>query len=297
MKKMPFLALNQFLREKFGERVQKIPLDAGLSCPNRDKKTGRGGCIYCNGLGSGTGSLVLKNISIFQQMKEGMAWAQKRYKARKYIAYFQSFSNTYGDPAYLYALYKEAIINDKVVGLFIGTRPDCINQDVLHTIKMASSHRFVAIELGLQSANDKTLRLINRGHTVRAFEEAVSMIRRWDKNIHICAHIIFGLPSETKHDMLNTIDFLRRIDIDGVKFHQLYILKNTPISNMYRNKKIAILSMEDYCNMVSEGIKRLKNGAVIHRLQADPPKADLIAPDWSLKKHEIREKIISLLGC
>jgi len=288
----PFLTLNQYLRALFGQRVQKIPLDAGLSCPNRDGTKGVGGCIYCDALGSGTG-LSRRGKGIREQMMDGIRWAKRRYKAQRFIAYFQAFSNTYAPPERLQALYKEALVSEDVVGLFIGTRPDCIDEAVLDAILYASRGRLVTVELGLQSANDKTLRRINRGHTVQDFINAVELLKKRD--IPVCAHVIFGLPGEGPEQMIATIHFLRELGINGIKFHQLYILRGTKLHEEYKNGGIQLLKEEEYSELVAKSILELPSSTVIHRLQGDPPRDRLIAPLWSLSKDKVRKEIIKKL--
>ena len=283
--------LNHYLKQLFGKRVQKIPLDAGLGCPNRDRKTGTGGCIYCDPNGSGTG-LHRKGVSVREQMQNGIKWARQRYGAGLFIAYFQSYSNTYAPPQRLEALYKEALISPDVVGLFIGTRPDCVNQDVVRVIKKFSKTHLVTVELGLQSAHDRTLKRINRGHDVAEFIRARTLLKK--NQIPVCAHVIFGLPGEDRKDMLYTIEFLSKLQIEGVKFHQLYVLKDSPMERLYKKGEFEFLSMEEYCTLVAEAIRRLPPHTVVHRLQGDPPHdRPLLGPGWATKKHEIRSAIMS----
>ncbi len=289
-----FLSLNEHLRSLFGTRVQKIPLDAGFTCPNRDGTKGRTGCIYCDPRGSGTG-LYKKGYSVAQQMISGIKWAERRYKARLFIAYFQSFSNTYAPPERLEATYREAIINSDVVGLFIGTRPDCIDSDVIRAIKRAAQDRYVTVELGLQSANNDTLKAINRGHTVEDFIRAVELLKRY--KIPVCSHVIFGLPGEGHDEMLESVRLLADLGVEGIKFHQLYILEGTKAELLYRQGAIRELSLQEYASLVAEAIKLLPPQTVVHRLQGDPPRSErLIAPQWSYKKGEVRRLILETLG-
>lgn len=285
------LTLNKYLKNRFGKRVQKIPLDAGLGCPNREGETKRGGCIYCDPNGSGTG-LHKRGLSIREQMQNGIQWARHRYGAQLFIAYFQSYSNTYAPPHRLDALYRDALVSQDVVGLFIGTRPDCIDKEVVDVIKGFSKERLVTVEMGLQSAHDQTLQKINRGHSVRDFITAYSMLK--ENGIPVCAHVIFGLPGEDHDDMLETIELLCKLDVDGIKFHQLYVLKDTPLESMYKRGEFDLLSMEEYCKLVIEAIRMLPPKTIVHRLQGDPPREPpLIAPQWSRRKHEIRQIIMS----
>ena len=291
--KLPYLSLNHYLKQKFGERVQKIPLDAGLSCPNRDGSKGRTGCIYCDPKGSGTG-LAAKGMSVSEQMHQGIEWAKKRYNARKFIAYFQSFSNTYGPLELLERLYLQSLQGPEVVGVAIGTRPDCIDRERLKLIAKIFKDKMIWIELGLQSANNHTLNLINRGHTVEQFEKAVHLIKEF--NFSICAHVIFGLPEETKQDMEETINYINSLPIDGIKFHQLYILENVPIFRLYQKGQIKPMSQTEYANMVAWAIKQLRPNMVIQRLTGDPPRHGLAAPVWSREKHKTIELIHEFLN-
>lgn len=276
-----YLSLNYYLKQKFGERVQKIPLDAGLTCPNRDGLKGRTGCIYCDSKGSGTGE-ASKGISVEQQMLQGMEWARRRYKARKFIAYFQSFSNTYAPLNRLEALYKQALQGPNVVGVSIGTRPDCVDEERLSLIAHIFEGKMVWIELGLQSAHNETLKMINRGHTVEDFEQAVRLSKKF--GFLVCAHVIFGLPGEGRQEMEHTIEYINALPVDGIKFHQLYILKNCPVYRLYKRGSLVPMAQEEYARMVAWSIKRLRPGVVIHRLTGDPPKHGLVAPMWSTDK-------------
>ncbi|MDX9819268.1 MAG: TIGR01212 family radical SAM protein, partial [Desulfococcus multivorans] len=208
--------LNTYFKTIFGHRVHKIALDAGLSCPNRDGTLSRGGCIYCNARGSGTG-LYQKGQSITEQIETAKAFLAKRYKAKEFIAYFQSFTNTYAPLPRLRQLYDEALSAADVAGLSIGTRPDCVDEDILSLLESYGKTRLIWIEYGLQSAHDRTLARINRGHDFKAFEKAVQMTR--NRGIRICAHVILGLPGETLEDMLETARIVSGMGLDGIKFH------------------------------------------------------------------------------
>jgi len=213
--------LNTALRERFGCRVQKINLDAGLTCPNRDGRAGLGGCIYCNRLGSGTGAS--RHQSITTQLESGKAFLQKRYKARKFLAYFQSFSNTYAPVEKLRNLYEEALAVPDIVGLTIGTRPDCVEEPVLDLLAELGEKTYLLVEYGLQSIHDRTLNLINRGHSVDTFLDAVTRTRA--RGLEICVHVILGLPGEDKAAMLETARALGEMDIQAVKIHLLYVVQ------------------------------------------------------------------------
>jgi radical SAM protein (TIGR01212 family) len=276
-----YLSLNQYLRSIFGARVQKISLDAGFTCPNRDGTKGRGGCIYCNARGSGTGA-YRSGKDIAEQMKAGINWAGRRYGAGKFIAYFQSFSNTYAPVGRLEAIYTQALVGPEVVGLSIGTRPDCIDKERLELISRLGEGRMVWMEYGLQSASDITLARINRKHTVSDFIKAVEVSKEY--GLMTCAHVIFGLPGEGRSEMENTIRLLSDLRIEGIKFHQLYIVKNTKLNKLYRAGNYRPIEQEDYVEMVAWALANLPEGTVIQRLMGDPPSNDLVAPGWSLDK-------------
>jgi len=222
---------NSYLRDLFGCRVQKISLDAGLTCPNRDGTLGYGGCVYCNDRGSGTGA-ARSHSSITEQIQSAKSYLATRYKARKFLAYFQSFSNTYAPLTRLKALYEEALAVEDVVGLTIGTRPDCVPDEVLDCLEVISTRSPVWMEYGLQSAKDATLRAIGRGHSARDFVDAV--LRTHQRGLPVCAHVILGLPGETREDMMATSRFLASLPIDAVKIHLLYVVRGTVLEEWYR---------------------------------------------------------------
>ena len=272
--------LNTALRERFGCRVQKISLDAGLTCPNRDGRVGFGGCIYCNPLGSGTGAS--RSQSITDQLESGKAFLRRRYKAQKFIAYFQSFSNTYAPIGILRRLYEEALSVPDIVGLTIGTRPDCVEDPVLDLVTEMSQRTYVLMEYGLQSAHDRTLSVINRGHTVEAFRDAV--IRTRARGLDICVHVILGLPGEDKTDMLDTARALAEMDIQAIKIHLLYVIRDTPLHRLYDRGDYACLSREAYVDIVCDFLALLPPHVIIHRLTGDPHREEFVAPWWALEK-------------
>ncbi|MFO7965737.1 MAG: TIGR01212 family radical SAM protein [Desulfobacterales bacterium] len=290
--KIRFYDLNTYYRGLFGCRVQKISLDAGFTCPNRDGTLSTGGCIYCNERGSGTGNYQ-KGMSVSEQLKQGMDAMKRRYKAEKFIAYFQAFSNTYGPVHRLERLYREALSFREVVGLSIGTRPDCINPAVLELLEKCASESLVWIEYGLQSANDRTLSLINRGHNLACFVDAVEATR--NRGMYICAHVILGLPGESRRDMMKTADVLRELKVDGVKLHLCYVVCNTVLEKMYREGAYRCLEQEEYAELVVDFLERLPEEMVIHRIASDPHPDELVAPKWSLEKNTIRFLISEIM--
>jgi radical SAM protein (TIGR01212 family) len=275
--------LNTYLRNIFGYRVQKITVDAGLTCPNRDGSLSHGGCIYCNIRGSGTGAHA-KGLSVSRQLNNGKNSLSKRYKAKKFIAYFQSFSNTYAPLQDLQRLYDEALKVDDIVGLSIGTRPDCVDEAVLDMLQNYARHHLIWIEYGLQSARDATLAFINRGHNVQCFKDAVEKTK--NRGIKICAHVILGLPHENRQDMLHTAATIARLGIDGVKLHLLYVVEGTPLETLYRKGEFKCLEQQAYVNLVCDFLERIPAEMVIQRLTGDPHRKELVAPEWALKKTE-----------
>lgn len=278
---LPYTDLNSYYRERYGCRVQKITLDAGLTCPNRDGTISTGGCIYCNARGSGTGAHGIRTIA--DQMREAKASLRKRYSVVKFMAYFQSFTNTYAPPDHLRSLYSEALEDDDTVGMIIGTRPDCVNDAVLDLIAEFSSGTDVTVEYGLQSVHDSTLTRINRGHTFAAFQDAVARTRA--RGIGVGVHVILGLPGESADDMLETARVLGGMDIQAIKIHLLYVIRDTPLENIYRTGEYQCLTRDEYADIVAGFLGWLPPKVVIHRLTGDPHRDELVAPAWALEKH------------
>lgn len=275
--------LNTYFRKMFGCRVQKITVDAGLTCPNRDGSTGTGGCIYCNVRGSGTGAWA-DGKSVTVQLLEGKKVLTRRYKAKKFIAYFQSYSNTYAPIRQLKRLYDEALSVEDVIGLSIGTRPDCADTERLSFIQDYTQDYLIWIEYGLQSADDDTLTFINRGHDVNRFVRAVQDTK--NRGIKICAHVILGLPHEDRSHMLKTAQMIADLGIDGVKLHLLYVVKGTPMEKLYRRGKYRCLDQVEYVELVCDFLERIPASVVIQRLTGDPHRDELVAPAWSQRKSE-----------
>lgn len=277
-------SLNYFLREKFGEKVFKISLDAGFSCPNRDGTIGTKGCIYCSERGSGDFAGNRK-ISISDQFADIKNMMNNKWKNGRYIAYFQAYTNTYAPVNVLRKKYEEAIGMEGVVGLAIATRPDCLGEEVLSLLEEFSKKVYTWVELGLQTSNENTAKLINRGYRLEVFKEAVCNLRK--RNIDVVVHTIFGLPGEAKDDMLNTIKYVSNCDVQGIKIHLLHLMKNTPLVKLYEQGKLIFLEKEEYIDLICEAITILPPDMVIHRLTGDAPRNLLIGPMWSLKKWEV----------
>ena len=280
--------LNTYLRGLFGCRVQKIPVDAGLTCPNRDGTGGTGGCIYCNAKGSGTGAFA-RGLSVTEQVQQGKQALSKRYKARKFIVYFQSFSNTYAPLSRLQALYEEALKGADIVGLSVGTRPDCVSEPVIDLLRSYTPRHLIWLEYGLQSAHDSTLKFINRGHDRQAFCRAVKMTR--NRGLNVCAHVILGLPGENREHMLTTADLLADLGVDGIKLHLLYVIKGTRLEELYHGGQVRCLQQQEYVELVCDFLERLPQQMVIQRLTGDPHPQELVAPDWALRKNETLTRI------
>lgn len=283
---------NSYLRDFFGCRVRKISLDAGLTCPNRDGTLGYGGCVYCNDRGSGTGA-ARSHSSITEQIQSAKSYLATRYKARKFLAYFQSFSNTYAPLTRLKALYEEALAVEDVVGLTIGTRPDCVPDEVLDCLEVISTRSPVWMEYGLQSAKDATLRAIGRGHSARDFVDAV--LRTHQRGLPICAHVILGLPGETREDMMATSRFLASLPIDAVKIHLLYVVRGTVLEEWYRRGTYSCLSRDEYVSLVGEFLLYLPPHLIIQRLTGDPHPDELVAPAWAMEKQQNLQAILTYM--
>uniref|UniRef100_UPI003565BB1D TIGR01212 family radical SAM protein n=1 Tax=Desulfosarcina sp. TaxID=2027861 RepID=UPI003565BB1D len=288
MHKKPYRDLNTYFRSLFGCRVHKVTVDAGLDCPNRDGSISIGGCIYCNANGSGTGA-YRQGVSITQQIERSKARIARRFKTNKLMAYFQSFSNTYAPVEHLKALYDEALAIEDVVGLAVGTRPDCVDPPVLDLLEGYAKKHLIWVEYGLQSAHDRTLARINRGHDFACFEQAVSLTR--NRKINICAHVILGLPGESRQEMLETADAIAAMGIDGIKLHLLYVVRGTPMENLYRAGRYRCLGQREYVELVCDFIERLPETMIIQRLTGDPHPKELVAPAWSLQKRETMDLI------
>ncbi len=290
--KQRYTDFNTYLRNQFGCRVQKITLDAGFTCPNRDGMISTGGCIYCNPNGSGTGAHG-KGISITDQIVKGKQALKRRYKAKLFMAYFQSFSNTYAPVEKLKKIYDEALSVDEVAALSIGTRPDCVNEPILSLLESYTKNYLVWIEYGIQSVHNSTLSVINRGHDFRCFHKAVEATA--ERGIKICAHIILGLPGEDRKHMLETAKTLADMKIDGIKIHLLYVIKGTKLEEMYRKGRYRCLEQLEYADLVCDFLEHLPREVIIQRLTGDPHPEELVAPSWALKKRENLELIKNTL--
>lgn len=280
--------LNSFLRNKFGEKVYKISLDGGFSCPNRDGKAGFGGCTFCSSKGSGdyAGERLKSITEQFEDIKKMM---EKKWKNGKYIAYFQAYTNTYAPVDVLRQKYEEAISQEGVVALAIATRPDCINEEVLDLIEEMNKKVYTWVELGLQTIHEKSAENFNRGYTLDVFDKAVKDLR--DRNIDVVVHTIFGLPEETAEDIMETVKYVVNKPIQGVKFHLLHLMEKTRMVKDYEEGRLKFLSQNEYVDLICKAICITPQNIVIHRLTGDAPRKLLIGPMWSLKKWEVLNAI------
>lgn len=272
-----------YLREIFGERVQKISIDAAMSCPNRDGTISSAGCIFCDRRGSGTGRLLDKGMSPCEQIIRAKAYLTQRYGARKFIAYLQSFTNTYGPVEQLKRLYDDILSFPEMVGLSVGTRPDCVDEPILDLLASYNQGYLVWVEYGLQSAHDVTLARINRGHDAACFAKSAQATA--EKGIKVCAHVILGLPGETPEMMLDTARFLSACSVDGVKIHLLYVTRGTALEKIYKNGELRCLEQLEYVDLVVRFLEILPERMIIQRLTGDPPAGDLVAPAWAGDKN------------
>ena len=281
--------LNKYLKDKFGERTLKICIDGGFTCPNRDGRVGYGGCAFCSERGSGE-HIIADNIS--NQVKNYFT-SYKAERANKFIAYFQNFTNTYDSIENLKMKYDSALIDDKIVALAIATRPDCISEDVCKLLKSYSEKYYVWVELGLQTSNENTGKIINRCYTDEQFSAAVSLLNKY--NIDVVTHIMVGLPGENFDDIKNTVNFVNNHSIQGLKIHSTYVVKNTRLADMYFNGKYTPISLEYYLDCASYILTHISPDIIIHRVSGDAPKDLLIAPDWNLHKKWIINGLDKLL--
>ena len=307
--------LNTYLKEKFGERTLKIPVDGGFTCPNRDGKVGYGGCIFCTERGSGE-HLKTKPIPI--QIKEHLE-SYRGKRANKFIIYFQNFTNTYDTIENLKAKYDSSLIDDRIVGIDIATRPDCINEEVCQLLQSYSSVNTemslskigskasiknetnikeksyaVTVELGLQTSNEEIAKQINRGYSLDVFTNAVKLLNNY--NVEVVVHMMIGLPNETMQDIENTVKYINSLNIQGIKIHSTYVAKGTVLEKMYKEGKYEPLTLEEYLDKLLYVITHLRQDIIIHRISGDAPKDLLVAPDWNLHKKWVLNGLDKMIG-
>lgn len=283
-----YRTFNNYLKEHFGERVYRVPVDAGFTCPNRDGVRAFGGCTFCDDRGSGAPTIDVA-LSVRDQLEKGINRIGRRYKANKFLAYFQAFSNTYAPEGMLRRLYDVAFEFPDVVGICIGTRPDCVEDNILDLLAEYNEKTFIWLELGLQSAVNSTLEKINRGHTAEEFFDAVARAKQ--RKLKVATHLIFGLPGETDEQMLDTVRQVGQCSIDGIKIHQLCIYRGTPMEFDYRLGNLPVLDEERYVRLVADALERLPPDMVIMRLVAEGTQDEIIAPNWSFEKERIMKNI------
>ena len=279
---------SSYLKKKFNEKVYKVTLDAGFSCPNRDGTLSSSGCIFCDDSGSFSQAHSNK-LDVEKQLEVGMETLKKRFKAKKFLSYFQAYSNTYKPVDKLKLLYDKALTPDDVVGLSIGTRPDCVDDEKLDLIASYSKTKEVWLEFGLQSANDKTLKMINRGHDYKCFENAY--LKAKDRNINVCVHVILGLMNETYDEIMYTAKTLAKLNVDGIKFHMLCVLKNTQLEKIYNKNKFELLNEDEYVDLVCDFLEVLPPTTTIHRIAGIGLNKLPIEPHWIMNKFETLNKI------
>jgi len=275
-----------WLRKQLNARVQKIAVDAGFTCPNRDGKVGFGGCSFCNNK-TFNPSYCDNRKSISEQLEDGKKFFSRKYPDMKYIAYFQAFSNTYAPLERLKRLYEEALSVDGVIGLSIATRPDCLDTTTLDYLSELSRRTFLILEIGIESANDATLRLINRGHNFECSKKAITEANR--RGIITCGHIIFGLPGEDENEILSQAETISSLPLDILKIHQLQIVKGTKMADDYKEKPFRTFSVDEYIDLIINYISRLRKDLVLERFVSQSPKKMVIAPKWGLKNQEFTE--------
>lgn len=288
--KIRYNHLNEYLKNKFGERTLKICIDGGFTCPNRDGTLSKNGCIFCSGKGSG------EHINSSQNIEDQIRNYFESYKAtraNKFLAYFQNFTNTYDTIENLRNKYNSALIDKRIVGLSIATRPDCINEDIVKLLKSYTDKYYVSVELGLQTSNEETGNLINRKYTNKDFSVAVALLNKY--NIDVITHIMVGFPKETFEDIQNTVNFINNHNIQGLKIHSTYVVKNTKLADMYLSGTYTPISLEYFLNTTAYILTHISQDIVIHRVSGDSPKDLLLAPEWNLHKKWILNGLDKLM--
>jgi radical SAM protein (TIGR01212 family) len=283
-----FNSYNRILRDQFNARVYKIGLRLDFTCPNRDGKVAVGGCIYCNNA-SHTPQDYQPRTSVTAQLERGALAVQRRHRAEKFIAYFQSYTNTYDSVSKLESLYREALEFPGVVGMSIATRPDCLGDDVLELLENLSSETYLWVEIGLESMYDHTLAWVNRGHGLADYLDAVARAKA--RRLRVCTHLILGFPGESRADILATPALFNRLGIDGVKLHNLHVIKNTPLEKFYRLGQVPLFSRDEYVSLTVDFLERLDPNIVMHRLSGETYRAITVAPDWSIDKIGVHNAI------
>lgn len=285
---MEYLSFNKYLKDKFGQKVYKISLDGGFTCPNRDGKTGTRGCIFCSKGGSGDFA-ESREMSITEQIENGKKRVEKKIKSGKYIAYFQAFTNTYAPVEMLRQKYEEAINHHDIVALSIATRPDCLGDDVLRLLDEINKIKPVFVELGLQTIHQKSAKYIRRGYDLSVYDKAVRDLKKIGVNVVV--HVILGLPNESENDMLETVKYVCESGANGIKLQLLHVIDGTDLAKDYEKGLFKTLEFDEYVNLIVKCVKIIPKDIVIHRLTGDGAKKDLIAPLWSADKKRVLNAI------
>lgn len=285
---MEYLSFNKYLKDKFGQKVYKISLDGGFTCPNRDGKIDTRGCIFCSKGGSGDFAQN-RNLSITEQIESGKKIVEKKIKSGKYIAYFQAFTNTYAPVEILRAKYSEAINHPDIVALSIATRPDCLGDDVIELLDEMNKIKPVFVELGLQTIHSDSAKYIRRGYSLEVYNEAVKKLK--NIGVNIVVHIILGLPNESEEDMLESVKYVCQSQIDGIKLQLLHIIAGTDLAKDYEKGLFKTLEFDEYVELIAKCVAIIPKNIVIHRLTGDGAKKDLIAPLWSADKKRVLNAI------
>lgn len=290
---MEYLSFNKYLKDKFGQKVYKISLDGGFTCPNRDGKTGTRGCIFCSKGGSGDFA-ESREMSITEQIESGKKKVERKIKSGKYIAYFQAFTNTYAPVEILRQKYEEAINHPDIVALSIATRPDCLGDDVLRLLDEMNKIKPVFVELGLQTIHQKSAKYIRRGYDLSVYDKAVRDLKKIGVNVVV--HVILGLPNESENDMLETVKYVCESGANGIKLQLLHVIDGTDLAKDYEKGLFKTLEFDEYVNLIVKCVKIIPKDIVIHRLTGDGAKKDLIAPLWSADKKRVLNAINKALS-
>ena len=295
---MVYYSLNQYLKDTFGRKLYKIPLNGGFTCPNRDGSCGERGCIFCSGAGSGDFAED-PSLSVTEQIERGKRRVAAKMKGKEdpagsYIAYFQAFTNTYGPVEKQRRLFTEAIFHPDIAVLDVATRPDCLPEEVLELLSELNRIKPVWVELGLQTIHERTARYIRRGYELPVFDEAVRKLK--ERGLNVIVHVILGLPGETKEEMKETVSYVAKSGADGIKLQLLHVIEGTDLSEEYRAGRVPVMSMEEYTELVAECVRLLPPTMVVHRLTGDGPKKTLLAPLWSGDKKRVLNRLKELLA-
>ena len=288
----PYHSLDYELKRQFGQKIYKVSLDGGMSCPNRDGTVGTGGCTFCSQGGSGEFAVGRTGYpDVWEQIEQAKTRVHRKISGEgKYIAYFQSYTNTYAPVDYLRTLFERAITHPDIVALSVGTRPDCLGDEVVALLKELNGQKPVWVELGLQTIHEKTAERIHRGYRLDVFEDAYRRLK--EAGLTVVVHVILGLPGETKEEMLETVDYLGKIPVDGIKLQLLHILKGSQMATEYEKNPFSLMELEEYLDLILTCVARLPQSVVIHRLSGDGAKALLIGPAWSANKKLVLNRMM-----